>query len=68
MTSISSIYWYLGYDALDLDRLCPRFDCDGLAEEYCLSDDTTETLVEHGGMARGAKLAIFDIMDNYGGE
>ncbi|CAN0356769.1 unnamed protein product, partial [Hapterophycus canaliculatus] len=52
---------------VDLDRLCPRFYCDGLAEEYCLSDDTTENLVDHGGLARGAKLSIFDVLDDYSG-
>ncbi|CAN0488571.1 unnamed protein product, partial [Scytosiphon promiscuus] len=36
------------------------FECDVEAEGWCLSDDVGETLTEHGGMARGAKLAIFD--------
>ncbi|CAN0542709.1 unnamed protein product, partial [Laminaria digitata] len=44
----------------DLDRICPMHECDDVAEDWCLSDDVAETLTEHGGMARGAKLAIFD--------
>ena len=44
----------------DIDRICPMFECDDEAEQWCLSDDVAETLTEHGGMARGAKLAIFD--------
>lgn len=51
----------------NLDRLCPRYDCDGLDEAFCLSDDEDVTLAEHGGVARGAKLAIFDLLDDYGG-
>lgn len=45
----------------DLDRLCPSFDCGGYPEEICLGDDVDETVIEHGGMAQGAKLAIFDV-------
>ena len=52
-------YYQQGF-AEDLDRICPMFACDDVAEEWCLSDDVGETLTEHGGMARGAKLAIFD--------
>ena len=54
---------YIQYFTLDLDRLCPSFIyCASLInEELCLDDDVAETLTEHGGMARGAKLAIFDI-------
>lgn len=53
---------YSQYFTLDLDRLCPMFDCvSNYPEEMCLSDDVAETLTEHGGMARGAKLAIFDV-------
>ena len=44
----------------DIDRICPMFECDDETEQWCLSDDVGETLSEHGGMARGAKLAIFD--------
>lgn len=46
--------------AEDIDRICPMFDCDVESEDWCLSDDVGETLTQHGGMARGAKLAIFD--------
>ena len=48
-------------DFPDLDRLCPSFDCAGYDEEVCLSDDVEQTLTDHGGMAQGAKLAIFDM-------
>lgn len=45
---------------IDIDRICPSFGCGDAGEEYCLSDDVSEVLTEHGGAARGAKLAIFD--------
>ena len=45
----------------DLDRLCPSFDCGEYGEEVCLSEDVEQTLADHGGMAQGAKLAIFDM-------
>lgn len=45
----------------DLDRLCPKFDCDGMSSDVCLSDDTGTVLADHGGMARGAKLSTFDV-------
>lgn len=44
----------------DIDRLCPMFDCAGGDEQLCLSDDVSETLTQYGGIAQGAKLAIFD--------
>ncbi|CAM9402432.1 unnamed protein product [Ectocarpus sp. 8 AP-2014] len=54
----------------DLDRLCPLFsdyDCDVLETDKCLSDDVAETLTNNGGMAQGAKLAIFDAFyDTFG--
>lgn len=61
------VYLFAPHDAVDLDRLCPRYDCDGLGEKYCLDDDEGSTLAAHGGIARGAKLAIFDILDEYYG-
>lgn len=53
---------------VDLDRLCPVYNCtDSYDDEICLSGNVTETLKEHGGMAQGAKLAIFDMFyDNFG--
>lgn len=45
----------------DIDRLCPAFGCDDETYDYCLSDDTSQVLTDNGGMARGAKLAIFDV-------
>lgn len=45
-----------------IDRLCPLFDCEGATKDsQCLSDDVAKTLVDHGGMAQGAKLAVMDI-------
>lgn len=51
-----------GSTLADFDTWCPQFDCDGYGSdfEYCLDGDVSTTLVENGGMARGAKLAIFD--------
>lgn len=46
------------YATDDIDRLCPLFNCDG---DRCLGDDVSETLTDYGGVARGAKLAIFDV-------
>ena len=46
--------------ALDIDRLCPAFGCDPDFDDFCMSDDVSETLTKNGGMAQGAKLAIFD--------
>lgn len=49
------------FEGIDPNRLCPRFDCDGQEEALCLGDDVSQTLTKHGGMAQGAKLAVFDI-------
>lgn len=46
----------------DLDRLCPKFGCDGWGDDVCLSDDAATTLAEHGGMAPGAKISVFDVL------
>lgn len=48
------------YQADDIDRQCPMFGCDDETEP-CLGDDVAATLSENGGMAQGAKLAIFDV-------
>ncbi|CAN0275507.1 unnamed protein product, partial [Ectocarpus fasciculatus] len=45
----------------DLDRLCPMYGCDSTTDTTCLSDNVPETLSNNGGMAQGAKLAIFDV-------
>lgn len=46
-------------ESVDLDRLCSIFlNCED--EPLCLGDEPSETLTENGGMAQGAKLAIFD--------
>lgn len=46
----------------DIDRMCPMYDCVGAEEaQQCLGDDVSATLSEHGGMARGAKIAVMDI-------
>ncbi len=55
------------HELVDLDRLCPAFGCDDVENPACLSDDVSETLTNNGGMAQGAKLAIFDVFyGNYG--
>lgn len=46
----------------DIDRLCPKYGCDGWGDEVCLSDDAATTLAEHGGMAPGAKISVFDVL------
>ncbi|CAM9670039.1 unnamed protein product [Ectocarpus fasciculatus] len=51
------------FEIADLDRLCPLFsdfNCDETETDKCLSNDVAETLTNNGGMAQGAKLAIFD--------
>lgn len=48
------------YQYADIDRLCPMLGCDD-DSELCLGDDVGATLAANGGMAQGAKLAIFDI-------
>ena len=45
---------------IDIDRQCPMFGCDEESEP-CLGDDVAATLTENGGIAQGAKLAIFDV-------
>ena len=53
-------------DFADIDRLCPAFGCDE-TDPACLSDDVSETLTKNGGVAQGAKLAIFDVFyETYG--
>lgn len=46
----------------DLDVFCPMHDCDGYGSSYsyCLSDDPVETLHQHGGVAPGAQISVFD--------
>lgn len=65
--SFASFYSDVPFPAVDLDRLCPRYDCDGQDEELCLDDDASVNLADHGGIARGAQLSIFDILDDYTG-
>lgn len=57
---VSSMEQYVG---ADLDRMCPMFGCGAAGEDYCLTDDVSATLTSHGGVAQGAKLAIFDTFD-----
>lgn len=47
--------------AASINKLCPMLGCEGGNDDQCLSDDVGETLAEHGGMAQGAKLAVFDM-------
>lgn len=46
---------------LTWDTLCPQYNCDGGSGEACLSEDVPETLADNGGIARGAKVAVFDV-------
>ena len=51
------------YQYADIDRLCPlssEFGCDDVQSDLCLGEDVSETLSKNGGMAQGAKLAVFD--------
>lgn len=66
---MSQLYRDAPFDPIDLDRLCPAYDCAGQTSEsdLCLGDDPSETLTENGGIARGAKLSIFDVLDDDGG-
>lgn len=50
----------------NIDTYCPYFDCDGNGQTSpnCLSDNVTQNLNDGGGIARGAKLAIFDVRHN----
>lgn len=51
----------------DLDRMCPLFGCpDDDDNPFCLGEDVGVTLAENGGMAQGAKIAFFDIVDDDG--
>lgn len=61
VTDDDLVSYYAQY--ADIDRLCPlspEFGCDVAEDELCLGDDVSQTLTDNGGMARGAKLAIFD--------
>lgn len=50
--------------AFDLDTRCPAFGCAENGSEHtsgCLSNDATRNVEQSGGVARGAKLAVFDV-------
>eukprot|EP00903_Cladosiphon_okamuranus_P015158 g14016.t1 len=55
------VSYSLQTSVFDLDRQCPMFGCDD-DSGLCLGDDVSATLAENGGMAQGAKLAIFDLV------
>ncbi|CAN0390119.1 unnamed protein product, partial [Pylaiella littoralis] len=44
----------------DIDRLCSDFGCGEESNKLCLRNNVSETLTKSGGVAPGAKLAIFD--------
>lgn len=48
---------------VNVDTLCPAHLCDGWAGNGvpCLSTDAVGTLTTHGGVAPGAKIAVFDV-------
>ena len=60
--SASILDEYLDDDIFDLDLFCPAYECDGngVSYSYCLGDDPVETLHQHGGVAPGAQIAMFD--------
>ena len=41
------------------DTLCPQFNCENGTP--CLGEDVSATLTESGGIARAAKISVFDI-------
>lgn len=45
---------------LTWNTLCPQFDCDSLGDP-CLDGEVAQTLTDNGGVARGAKISIFDV-------
>lgn len=47
---------------IDVDTMCLAFECDGQGTDFepCLENDTPGILATHGGVAQGAKLALFD--------
>lgn len=53
---------YLANGIFDGETFCPTYDCDGYgaASDYCFQSDALETLAQNSGIARGARLAIFD--------
>lgn len=61
MTSEDAIK-FVENETFDIDTYCPAYDCDGNGadSDFCLGDDVLETLVQNGGVARGAKIAMFD--------
>lgn len=51
--------------ALHFDAFCPAHGCDGFVSDLCL-DDGLEMLSANGGVAPGAKLAVFDVIPDNG--
>ena len=45
----------------DMDTFCPAYDCDGTSanSSSCLGEDMLQTLVDHRGVAPGAKITFF---------
>ena len=60
--SASAVDENLDNGIFDLETLCPMHECDGegFSYSYCLGDDPVETLHQHGGVAPGAKISVFD--------
>lgn len=48
---------------VDLNLFCEEYNCDGWGDQYtsCIAEDTETLLTANGGVAQGAKLAIFDV-------
>ncbi|CAM9167076.1 unnamed protein product [Ectocarpus fasciculatus] len=61
--SSSDVDAMLDNSIFDLDVFCPMYTCDGnidIPSSECLSDDPVETLHQHGGVAPGAQISVFD--------
>lgn len=62
--SESDVDTLLSNGLFDTDTFCAAYECDGGGLGYpygdCPSDDAIETLTQHGGVAPGAKIAVFD--------
>lgn len=46
-----------------METFCPAHDCDGVDTSLCF-DDPLEMLPMSGGVAPGAKIAVFDVISD----
>ncbi|CAM9779304.1 unnamed protein product [Ectocarpus sp. 4 AP-2014] len=62
--SASDVDAMLDDGTFDLDVFCPMYTCDAntdIPSSECLSDDPVENLHQHGGVAPGAQISVFDV-------